>query len=155
MNSITIKENKSIYPIYDKPYLDIEIDGVFLDEFLDQRYPEKEIIGLVPPFSGWLLDRKDEVILWDRILPSIGEIAILPLLICPDDQDYDCLTVVTKVCRNEDTVIWENFGFDNSYECMKPELIGTNVDWFQKKKRILFPLDEYKRAIDDLRNGRS
>lgn len=150
MNRILIKENKSIYPIYDMPYFDISIDGFFLDELLDRIFPNKEIRGLVPPFSGWLSDPDDEVILWDRILPSIDNDAILPILICPDDQDYSCLTIVTKVKRDIDNVIWQDFGFDNSYECRKPELIGTNVEWLSPNHRFIFSIEDYKKAIQDL-----
>ena len=153
MNSILIRKNRSIYPIYDFTYPDIAIDGIFLDERLDQMYPGKNIRGLVPPFSGWLSDPDNELILWDRVLPPPGEIAVLPLLICPDDQDYDCLTIVTKVSIVGDHVQWQDFGFDHSYECMKPEMIGTAVEWFPHKDRFLFSLQEYREAIECLRSG--
>jgi hypothetical protein len=153
MNKIEIKKNKSDYAIYDIPFNDIMIDGVFLDKLLDDIFPGKNIKELVPPFSGWLINKNDEEILWKRIIPKNNEPTILPILICPDDQDYSCSTLVAKVKKENNSIYWQKFGFDkSSAEFNKPENIGLKVEWFEDKITFEFNYNEYSDVFKFLKS---
>jgi len=152
MNQIEVKLNKSIYPIYDKYFKDIFIDGQSLDLFLDNIFPDLNIKGLVPPFDNWLMNKKDEIILWERILPYNDKNTILPVLICPDDQDYSCSVIVTNVINKNNMIIWKNFGFDTSYQINNNNEIGKIVNWFNKEIELIFDFDQYKLVVDKLKN---
>jgi hypothetical protein len=151
MDIIKIKKNKSIYPIYKKEYFDLTINGVFLNEYLDRIVPGKDIKGLVPTFSGWLANERDEKIVWERILPGPQKTAIVPILICPDDQDYSCSVIVVEVINQEDGVYWNKFGLNNSYDPQHPEIIGSNVDWFDQAKPLIFNNEVYKKVVLNLK----
>ncbi|MGL4695562.1 hypothetical protein [Enterococcus larvae] len=82
------------------------------------------------------LTNKEELLLlalaWDKKLTSPQETQYIqkllkqkksgniPLLICPDDLDFDCTVVVVKISYKSDSVVWhkigyvkkENFSFD-------------------------------------------
>jgi hypothetical protein len=147
MDKIQVKKNKSIYKIYEKDFFDIFINGEPLHSFLNSKYPDNNLRGLVPPFDGWLINEQDEDILWDRLIPETGKSSILPILICPDDQDYLCSTVVTNVVSGHDTITWRGFGLDSSDAFNKPDLVGTKVNWFNNSDSLIFDKKEYAEAI--------
>jgi hypothetical protein len=72
------------------------------------------------------------------------------ILICPDDQDFSCTVIVTKVISEENKIRWHRFGIDKSYEFGKPELIGTNVIWFSNECELIFNKKEYIQAFNIL-----
>lgn len=152
MNSIEVKLNKSIYPIYDWYFKDIFIDGKSLDNFLDKIFPEFNIKWLIPPFDNLLANKNDEIILWERILPDKGKNTILPILICPDDRDFFCSVIVTNVINNDKVIKWKNFWFDESYQINENSEIWKNIRWFEKNLELVFDYNLYKLAFDKLKN---
>ena len=130
MNKIKTEKKNSIYEIFDIPYDDLVIDGVTIDEWLDSKIPDNNIKGLVPTVSGWFLDDKDEEIIWERIIPENNQKTICPILICPDDQDYYCTTIVVEIENTKDRIFWNKFGLNKKYEFRKYQTIGEEVDWY-------------------------
>lgn len=154
MNTIKTDKRLSIYKIYDKPYDEIFIDELPLDEYLDKIYPGKDIKGLVPTISGWLIDKKDEEIVWDRIIPTSNLNTICPILVCPDDQDYYCTTVVVEIENREDIITWKRFGFNKKYDFRNYEMIGKEVEWFEDVIKLDFYYIEYKHVITKIRSNK-
>lgn len=153
MDKIEVKNNKSIYEVYDNEFLDIYINDQPLHFYLDNKLPGNKILGLVPPFDGWLIDKEDENILWDRLIPEEGKTTILPILICPDDRDYVCTVVVTKVIFGQETVYWQHFGMDNSETQNNPAAVGTKVNWLNHNDRLTFSKEEYLREVRRFRGA--
>lgn len=86
MNKIEGKWDKSDYEGY-YDFINYYIDNYWLDEKLDELYPNNMYKGLIPTLVPWL-DRKDEKnVVWNRILPDINWTTICPILMCPDDCD--------------------------------------------------------------------
>jgi hypothetical protein len=154
MNAIRTEKKKSIYEIYDVPYDDIIVDGVSFDELLDSMIPGRGIKGLVPAMSGWLIDKKDEDLVWGRLIPPLQSVQICPLLICPDDQDYFCTTIVVEIENSLTTFRWNRVGINKRYELRKYELIGMDVEWFPDIKPFEFDADEYRNTINRIRENR-
>lgn len=147
MNQISTRLNRSIYEIYEEEYIDLTIDEIFLDEYLEKLYPGFEIRGLVPPGAGWLSDPEDELIFWERILPPVNETRVAPILICPDDQDYSCSTVVALIERTQEKIRWSRFGFDRSKDQPYRKTLGIDVDWFTPSFEFEFDSIQYKNVI--------
>jgi hypothetical protein len=154
MNAIRTEKKKSIYEIYNVPYDDIIIDGVSVDELLDSMIPGKGIKGLVPATSGWLIDEKDEDIVWERMIPPIYSKRICPLLICPDDQDFSCTTIVIEIENTRTTLNWNRVGINKRYEYRKYDLIGMDVEWFPAIEPFEFDAEEYRNTFRKIRENR-
>jgi hypothetical protein len=154
MNAIRTEKRRSIYEIYDVPYDDIIVDGVSFDELLDSMIPGRGIKGLVTATSGWLIDEKDEDLVWERLIPPIDTKNICPLLICPDDQDFSCTTIVVEIENSCATLKWNRVGINKSYEFGKYDLIGRDVYWFPDIEPFEFGAEEYRNAIKTIRGNR-
>ncbi|MDR0443873.1 MAG: hypothetical protein LBH44_10745 [Treponema sp.] len=68
MNEISAVMDKSDYPIYND-FLNIQIDNKFLDEILDEKYPENNYRGLIPTLLSMENDEENRIV-WERILPN-------------------------------------------------------------------------------------
>jgi len=155
MNKISTIKKYSIYDVFDIPYNDIVIDNLSIDELFDLLLPNNSIKGLVPTVSGWFIDEKDEEIVWQRILPNIGEKTICPILICPDDQDYFCTTIVVEIENNENKIRWNRIGVNKKYEFRNYESIGSEVDWFLNGMNLEFEIEEYKNTLAIIKKRKS
>ncbi|MBP7687769.1 MAG: hypothetical protein KA765_07670 [Thermoflexales bacterium] len=154
-NQITAQRTKSIYPMYDEEYLDFYIDGTLLSDLLDTAFPSHQLKGLVPTTGGWLMDREDETPVWARILPDERQTTLCPILICPDDQDYFCTTVLVEIERTGEEVRWNRFGLNREFEFRKYELLGKSVDWFANSPSCVFAQVEYQNVIELMRADRT
>lgn len=152
MDTISAKNRQSIYPAYDVEYEDIQINGVFLDELLNRLFPGREIRGLVPPFSGWLIPPHEVEELWNRVEKGRFEPTVLPLLICPDDEAFDCMTIVTETSVSGPTISWIRFGLNRSWEYNNAAVIGQDVDWFDSQVAFTFELEDYSEVFTNLKN---
>jgi len=147
MNKIEILINKSEYDIYEKGYYDFCIDGNFLNYMLNNLFPGKDIKGLVPPLDGWIDDEIEKMFVVDRIITKRNMVQVCPILICPDDQDLSCSTIVTKISEKENEIIWENIGYEQSYRFRDMESFGCKVDWFGQEFKMVFNKKQYYEEI--------
>src|SRR6185436_9122893 len=104
--------------------------GLPLDFHVDRAYPDGDLTGLIPSLLGWFHRKEDGVVPWKCILPGIGCTSIAPILICPDDLDYSCTTIVVEIAAEEEEIRWERFGFDAS---PPRELVCTWVRWIPEQ----------------------
>ncbi len=141
MNKIQVKYEKSRYS--DIPHLTINVDEKPLDVFLDELYPSKNLIGLVPTLLDRLEDRKERELVWSRI--ESEEKQVVPILMCPDDADLWCTVINVEVQKTEDSVKWLRLGIDNSdFKDNSSESIGTTVEWFDELQPMEFKKSEYE-----------
>lgn len=147
MNSIKAKIQKSEYGYND--YLQIVIDGNYIDELLEEKFPSNLYKGLVPTITSWMECKSERKIVWDRIIPMINSSANAPILMCPDDCDFSCTIIVAEIENLGNKIIWKRLGIDKTkYENNCPEKIGSNVEWFQKIEQFEFEFYEYRNVID-------
>lgn len=88
------------------PQYQILIDGILLNDRLNELTGSKEFDLLVPPLE--LLDEKDQ-------RETLRRLALyntrMPLLVCPDDMDFSCIVVSALVELQKDAVVWKDFAF--------------------------------------------
>src|SRR5690606_31609461 len=107
MNEICVNVQYTNYLKVDHPI--ISIDGIPLDLYLHNLYPDNLFLGLIPTITDWVTNQEDAEITLSRFY-SKEEISILPILMCPDDCDFACTIIVAEVVKNENQVIWRRIG---------------------------------------------
>ena len=150
MNRIKAKVDKSDYEIYDD-FLNIEIDGYWLDEKLDELYPNNMYKGLIPTLLFAMENEQEKVVVWNRILPKKGSQESCPILMCPDDCDFSCTLIVAEIKVENQSVKWERIGIDRTLE-FDAEKVGSNVEWFDKIRPLQFDKTEYQEMILKFKN---
>lgn len=126
----------------------ITIDGRPLDHIVHEALPESNYLGLVPFFLSWL-SSDDQPIVWKRVdSPK----SMLPVLMCPDDCDLWCTTIIADMEVYDDVVVWKRMGVDiTSSEGFTSEKRGTSVNWISGIPAMVFDKEAYFRCIDAFR----
>ena len=150
MNTIKAKTDKSDYGTNDFPNL--KIDEFWLDEKLDELYPNNMYKGLYPTLLFWLETEQEQKIVWNRILPEPGKITISPILMCPDDNDFSCTLIVAEIENCGKTIKWNKLGIDKTKE-YNPEKVGSKVEWLEKINQFEFPILEYERMLKEFKKN--
>jgi hypothetical protein len=130
------------------PHPVLAIDGLSLDIWLSSKINQPDILNLVPA-QGWLLEDQDLETAWRRLTPYGEECStITPLLICPDDMDFVCTTVVVEQEVTIDKIIWLRFGF--AFD--RPgDQVGATVKWFRENSSVRFNRSEFEQAVVQLK----
>lgn len=140
------KSDYSIYP----DYLNIQIDGCWLDEYIDEHYPNNFYKGLIPTLLPLMDVIEEEEMVWERILPKLNSITICPILMCPDDCDFSCTIIVVEIEHKSDKVIWKRFGLEGTSMASLPA-IGSQVEWFENVETLSFPINAYQEMLDEFK----
>lgn len=149
MNKIEGKWDKSDYEGYED-FINFYIDDYWLDEKIDELYPNNMYKGLIPTLVPWM-DRKDEeIIVWNRILPNINHISICPILMCPDDCDFSCTLIVAEIQNYGSFIQWKKLGIDKTDE-WNAEKVGSKVEWFNGFKELNFEINDYISMLDSFK----
>ncbi|TGK19833.1 hypothetical protein [Leptospira stimsonii] len=121
-------------------HLDIRIDEEFLTSFINRKFSKHGLAGLVSTLLDLLSEEEERRIVWQRILPAIGESSVAPIFTCADDCDSFCTVIVVEVERSDDLVFWKRFGLDES----NLSIIGSEV-------RRISDLHSYRFSIEECR----
>lgn len=149
MNIIKGLLDKSDYKISDD-FLNFNIDGYWLDERLDDLYPNNMYKGTVPTLLFSMEIEKERQIVWSRILPNTGQRTICPILMCPDDCDFSCTLILAEIENTFSTIKWNKIGLDKTKD-LDPEKVGSIVEWFDKIKPLEFNYNDYVDMIDEFK----
>lgn len=129
-----------------EPHLAILVDGEPLDELLHRVCPDLDLSGLIPAWLDRMIDDSDQQVARDRMAPPAeGRLRVL-LLICPDDLDFSCSTVIADVIASEAEVEWTCLGLDRT-ESHSSDDIGRDVEWFNEVGPMRFARSEYDACV--------
>ena len=155
MNKISLDFNKSIFPIYESPYQEIKIDDEFSVSVISNSILDKEnsewIKGLVPSYSGWLVNEDEEKYVFQHLTPQNK--SFCPILICPDDQDFSCSVLLVEIIRKEKTIQWKRLGWAKGYNYPDINFIDSEVEWILNDFNKEFNLEEYENTIKEIKVG--
>lgn len=118
------------------------IDGYWLDEKIDELYPENMYKGLIPTLVYWMEIETEKAVVWKRILPGENQTTICPILMCPDDNDFSCTLIVAEIKNCGNVIKWKRLGIDQTKE-WEADKVGTSVEWFSKLEELNFHRDDY------------
>jgi hypothetical protein len=147
MNKIAGILDNSDYEGYGD-FINYCIDGYWLDEKLDELYPDHMFKGLIPTLVDKMENEAEKAIVWKRILPGEDETAICPILMCPDDNDFSCTLIVAEIRLSGDLVIWERIGIDKTMD-MDAEKVGSVVEWLDKFGKLVFLRQDYLSMLEN------
>jgi len=146
MNKIEGILDKSDYEDY-LDFINYRIDGYWLDEKLDELYPNNMYKGLIPTLVYWMEREDEKNIVWKRILPNENETTICPILMCPDDNDFSCTLIVAEIRNCGQIIQWKQIGIDKTKE-WEAEKVGSTVEWFNKLQELNFSKQDYLAMIE-------
>lgn len=149
MNKIEGIQDKSDYEDY-WDFINYRIDGYWLDEKLDELYPNNMYDGLIPTLVYWMEREDEKAVVWKRILPNENETSICPILMCPDDNDFSCTLIVAEIKNCGDLIQWKQIGIDKTKE-WGAEKVGSTVEWFDKLKELNFSKQDYLIMLETFR----
>jgi hypothetical protein len=138
MNTIVATLSRSKFII--DQHLIIELDSTPLDALIARHTGDDNFEGFVPSLLNWMESAVERQLTWDRIKPESGHTKNCPILICPDDLNFDCAVIVVSISTDEDSVTWQRFGLDCSHG---QTYVGTRVDWFPGLGPYVFATEEY------------
>ena len=153
MDNITARNWLSIYG-GNVELLTIFINNERLDELLSKK-SGKDFLGLIPSWlncydEDFAPSKREKQYVWEQTKLE-GGTKILPILLCPDDFDFSCTTVVVEVIDKTDAVVWNRFGVDmtdfSADESELPKYIGKKVEWFSDIEPFVFSKAEYLDCI--------
>ena len=137
------------------PHLVMMVDNVPLNHFFDLIEYDGHLKGLIPTLlKGWLDNKNEEEIVWERLDLSLNEIKIVPILMCPDDCDFSCTLIVAEIKLEKDLVKWNKIGVDEtSTRAVAPKTLGRNVKWLQNIGPFEFEREAFFKCIDTFKKG--
>ena len=146
MNKIEGIQDKGDYEDY-WDFINFHIDGYWLDEKLDEIYPNNMYKGLIPTLVYWMEREDEKAIVWKRILPNENETTICPILMCPDDNDFSCTLIIAEIRNCEEVIQWQKIGIDKTKD-WEAEKVGSTVEWFDKFKEFNFSKSDYLTMLE-------
>ena len=136
MNHITVKDMATPFGYNENYWI---IDEISLPEYLTTWASESDddglksihsFLGLCPAWSKRLNWKGDIRFVWKLIeMDSV----VLPLLLCPDDLDLDCIVIVAEVEKTKDYVYWNKIGY----------VLHDNEDFEEEKRNGILNLCAY------------
>jgi len=146
VNKIEGIQDKSDYEDY-WDFINYRIDGYWLDELLDELYPNNMYKGLIPTLVYWMEREAEKAVVWKRILPNENETTICPVLMCPDDNDFSCTLIVAEIRNCGDLIQWKQIGIDKTKE-WDAEKVGSKVEWLDKFNELNFSKQDYLTMLE-------
>ncbi|NBA88302.1 hypothetical protein GVN16_21195 [Emticicia sp. CRIBPO] len=146
MNKIEGIQDKSDYEDY-RDFINYLIDGYWLDEKLDELYPNNMYKGLIPTLVYWMEREDEKEVVWKRILPEENETTICPILMCPDDNDFSCTLIVAEIRNCGNLIQWKKMGIDKTKE-WDAEKVGSTVEWLDKFNELNFYKQDYLTMLE-------
>ena len=143
-----VKKERSRWSV--EPHLVIYIDGHTLDGMLAKILKNDDLHGLVPSIS-WLQDERERNYTIQKIFSLKDTKEIIPVLVCPDDEDLSCTVIVAEVHVENDVVYWSRLGLDESPNEF-PQTIGNKVSWFKGLPVYLFDIKQYKESWKQIKS---
>jgi len=126
------------------------IDDYWLDEKLDQLYPDHMYKGLIPTLSYWMNREDERDVVWNRIMPNENETAVCPILMCPDDLDFSCTIIVAEIQNYGSFIKWKKLGINESTD-WEAEKVGSKVRWFDDFPELNFDKADYIKMLENFK----
>ena len=121
----------------------ISINGAPIEKWCAEtfNYPDANSLGLA---QIWLLDDDEYNLAWSRITPGEDESStIVPILVCSDDMNFNCIVLVVEQLIINGTVQWLRWGFSASSSLE----VGISTKWETPTKSPLATFD--RNEFDD------
>jgi hypothetical protein len=138
---------KDQYELQDVAILNYNIDGIWLDEALEQKYPNQRINELIPSLLYKFDDNEIVEYVSENIFPKPNHTTICPILTCNQGCGLKCTNVVAEIENKGDKIIWKRLGL-----CA----IGSDetTQWLDSFSKLEFTFEEYNNLREDFKTLR-
>ena len=120
------------------------IDGIGIEQWLSTHLEWSDVASLGLSLI-WLIDEDEDALANRRIIPAEdGSSTIVPLLVCSDDMNFDCIVLVAEQVIDADTVHWRRFGRSISDKLE----VGISTKWIAESKPVSFALEAFQNALE-------
>lgn len=114
---------------------------LWLAQHLD--HPDLKVHGLS---LMWLIDEDEDALANRRIIPAAnGTSTLVPLLVCSDDMDFACSTLMSEQVIEGDVVRWQRFGRSETGGLE----VGASTCWYPDSKPVTFALADFNQALSE------
>ncbi|WP_371365958.1 hypothetical protein SRRS_05200 [Sporomusa rhizae] len=127
-------------------HLMIFVDDIRLDKWLSSKLDDKNYLGLIPTWLGWLVNPKEQEYVWIKTKLCETKTTIVPMLICPDDLDFSCTIIVCEVKYTDTSVQWTRIGIDRTG---RPNYIGRDIEWLENVPSLHFLRQQYEDCLNE------
>lgn len=125
----------------------LAIDGLPIEQWLAHHngHPDCSLLGLS---LMWLLDEEEDALAARRFAPGEdGTSTLVPLLVCSDDMDFDCIVLMTEQVVEGDILHWQRFGWSASAGLD----VGASTRWIPGSKPVSFMVREFEQALSEMK----
>jgi hypothetical protein len=151
MNKIRAEYRKTEFT--NGEHLVMMIDDIQLDKIVSTTGNKGHITGLFSTLlNGWLDNKKESEIVWNRIELKSNEIKMVPLLMCSDDCDFSCTIIIAEMKLEKEKVYIKKLGLDEtSTRHLNPNTVGRNVNWLSELGPYIFDQVEFENCIKEFK----
>ena len=133
---------KEQYELQDVEILNYNIDGIWLDEALEKKYPNERINELIPSLLYKFDDDKVIQFISDNIFPKSNQTSICPILTCNQGCGLDCTNIVAEIENNGNHIIWKRLG-------LKAMGLDKSIQWLAIFSNLEFTYEEYNTLLNN------
>jgi hypothetical protein len=139
---------KEQYELQDVAILNYNIDGIWLDEALEQKYPNLGINQLIPSLLYKFDEEEVKEFISDNIFPKVNQTVNCPILTCNQGCGLSCTNVVAEIENRGDKIIWKRLGLRD---------MGLNkpIQWLDSFSYLEFNCEEYNNLLEDFERIRN
>lgn len=145
MNSIKAlkyKARKEQYELQGTEFPNYQVDGFWLDEELEKKYPDQLINELIPSLLGKFDKNEVKDLVWSTIFPQPDQTTISPILTCNQGCGLSCTHVVAEIENTGQSIVWKKLG-------LKPMGLETSVQWLDAFTNLEFTHEDYQKMLHD------
>jgi len=120
------------------------IDGIGIEQWLSTHLEWSDVarLGLC---LIWLIDEDEHALANRRIIPAAdGSSTIVPLLVCSDDMNFNCIVLAAEQVIDADTLHWRRFGRSISDKLE----VGISTKWIAESKPVSFASEDFQNALE-------
>lgn len=125
----------------------LAIDELPIEQWLAHHigHPDASLLGLS---LMWLLEEEEDALAERRFAPGEdGTSTLVPLLVCSDDMDFDCIVLMTEQVIEGDLLHWQRFGWSASGGLD----VGASTRWIPDSKPASFVVKEFEQALIEMK----
>jgi len=107
----TIYNYQEYYPVIDHKPLPYYLDAYIQEGKCPGLQKFSSMLGLLPAWEGKLLWKGENDFIWELV--DSDESLNVPILVCEDDCDLSCITILIKIRKTKSIVYWDKIGSAN------------------------------------------
>ena len=139
---------KEQYELQDVAILNYNIDEIWLDEALEQKYPNQRINELIPSLLYRFNNKEVIDYISNKIFPKTNQTTICPILTCNQGCGLSCTHVVAEIENKDNKIIWKRLG-------LQVMLFNNPIHWLDSFYNLEFNCEEYNNLLEDFERIRN